>query len=128
MNDFAGDRKRMIVGVVAILVVAGVLVAAPRGSDVTQVISAALQAGFLAAGAAAGWRTYRAQSGRLAELPDRDRAVLFGALALATLTIVGRARFDEIAGSAGLLLWLCTLGGCGAALYWVWRESRRYTY
>jgi hypothetical protein len=118
----------MIMGIVAILVFAGVLVAAPRGNDVTQVISAALQAGFLAAGAAAGWRFYRAQSGRLAELPDRDRGVLFGALALATLSIVGRARFDQLAGSAGLLLWLCTLGGCGWAVYWVWRESRRYSY
>lgn len=118
----------MIVGLVAIFVIAGLLVAAPRGDDVTRVLSAALQAGFLAAGAAVAWRFYRAQSGRLVELRDRDRGVLFGALALATLTIVGRGRFNEIAGSAGLLLWLCTLGGCGGAVYWVWRESRHYTY
>ncbi len=128
MNDFTGDRKRMIVGLVAIFVIAGLLVATPRGDDVTRVLSATLQAAFLAAGAAMAWRFYRTQSSRLVELPDRDRGVLFGALALATLTIVGRTRFDEVAGSAGLFLWLCTLGGCGGAVYWVWRESRRYTY
>lgn len=127
MRDPEASGSRTIVGVAAILLLAGALVAAPRGGDVVDVVSAALQAAFLAVLAAAGWRLYRSQSNWFADLTDRNRGFLFGATALALLTIVGRGRFDQI-GGGGALLWLAVLAGCGLTVFWVWRESRRFSY
>lgn len=121
-----GDRRRTIIGIGVILLVALALVALPRGGDVIEVVSAALQAAFLAALAVAGRHLYRIRSSWLAELPDRDRGVLFGALAVALLTIVGKSRFDSL-GGGGVLLWIVVLASCGLAVFWVWNESRRYT-
>ena len=57
-----------------------------------------MQAAFLAAAAWSGWMLYRTRSSWLAELPDRDRGILYGALATALLTLVGRGQFEEIGG------------------------------
>jgi hypothetical protein len=121
------NRRRTIIGIAAIMLVALALVALPRGGEVIDVASAALQAAFLAVIALAGQRLYHSRSGWLAELPDRDRGVLYGACAVALLTVVARGRFDAL-GGAGVLLWLLVLVASGLAVYWVWRESRRFTY
>jgi cobalamin synthase len=122
-----GERRRTIIGIAAIMLVALALVALPRGGDVINVVSAALQAVFLAVIALSGQRLYQARSGWLAELPDRDRGVLYGALAVALLTLVAKGRFDAL-GGGGSLIWLSVLVACGLAVYWVWRESRRFSY
>lgn len=125
--DFEGDRRRRLIGIGAILLIAAVFVAMPGGDDAKNVISAAMQAAFLAAGAWSGWMLYRTRSTWLAELPNRDRGILYAALSVALLTIVGRGRFDEI-GGGGVIVWIAVLAGCGFAVYWVWRESRRFSY
>lgn len=124
--DFEGERRRRWIGIGAILVIAAAFVALPGGDDAKNVIGAALQAAFLAGAAWAGWTMYRARSSWLAELPDRDRGILYGALAVALLAIVGRGRFSEFGG--GVVVWAAILAGCGFAVYWVWRESRRYGF
>ena len=105
--------------------IALVIAIAPRGGELITVASATLSAAFLIAIAASLWRLYRSQSFWLQTLPDRNRAVLYAALSIATLDLVAKARFDAIAG--GLVVWIAVLAGCGFAVYWVWQESRRYT-
>lgn len=125
--DFEGDRRRRLIGIGVILLVAAGFVLLPGGDDAKNVISAAVQAAFLAAAAWTGWMLYRTRSSWLAELPDRDRGILYGALATALLTLIGRGQFDGV-GGGGTVLWLAVLAGCGFAVFWVWRESRRYSY
>ncbi|MBI5310399.1 MAG: hypothetical protein HZB14_05150 [Actinobacteria bacterium] len=125
--DFEGDRKRRLIGIGVILLLAAGFVALPGGDDAKDVVSAAVQAAFLAAIAWSGWMLYRTRSTWLAELPERDRGILYAALAAGLLTVVGRGRFSEI-GEGGTLLWLGVLAGCGFAVFWVWRESRRFSY
>lgn len=125
--DYEGDRKRRLIGIAVILVAAAAFVALPGGDDARNVITAALQAAFLAAGGWAAAAFYRSRSTWLAELPDRDRGILYGALATALVVIVGRGRFAEI-GGGGTLVWLAALAACGGAVFWVWRESRRFSF
>lgn len=119
------DRKRLGIGLLIIALVAFAIVVLPSGGDVINVAAGAIQAAFLAVIAFALVRMYRARGSWLSALPDRDRGVLYGALALGTLVLVARGRFQEV-GDGGTMLWLGALAACAAAIYWVWRESRRY--
>jgi|SRR5215218_2241173 len=119
------DRRRTAIGLLAIAVIALLIVVLPAGGDVVDVVSGAVQVAFLAALAFAAVRLYRSQGMWLNSLPDRDRGVLYGALSIGVLTIVAQDRFREV-GSGGTVLWFGALAACGVAIYWVWRESRRY--
>ena len=58
-------------------------------------------------------------------LPERQRGILYAAVALATITIVATRRmWDE--GGLGAMLWLAFLGLSIWALYSVWRAYREY--
>lgn len=125
--NYEADRRRTYIGVAAIAVVAFLIVAAPSGGDFMEVVSGALQAGFLAAIAVSAVRFYRERSMWISSLPDRHRALLIGAVATALFTIVADGRFREI-GSGWVLPWLAVLAACGFTVLWVWRESRRYSF
>lgn len=127
MRVMDDDGRRRYIGVAVLLLVALALVAMPRGDDVINVVTAALQVAFLTAIALSVRALYRSWSGRLAEFSDRDRAILYGALGAAMLVIVGRGRFDEL-GDFSLIAWIAALAACGFAMFWVWRESRRHSF
>lgn len=110
-------------GVVALLALGITLL--PRGGEVIDVAGTTVQAVFLAALAAAGWRFYRSRKLWLDALGDRDRALLYGAVGAGIFTVAAKGRFDSFGG--GNLLWLGVLALCGFGVYWVWRESRRYS-
>lgn len=124
MSENSG--RRTAIGLIAIALIALAIVALPSGGDVLDVSFATLQAVFLAAIAFSAIRFYRGQSFWLSALAERDRAILYSALSVAMLTVVARGRFREI-GDGGSFIWLMSLVACGGAVYWVWRESRRYT-
>jgi hypothetical protein len=122
------DRRRnTYIGLAVIALVALAIVALPSGGDFTRFVSDALQAAFLAAIAVSVARLYRSQSMWLSALSDRDRGILYGAGAIATLTIVADERWREI-GNGGRVAQWCIVGACAFAAYWVWRESKRYSY
>lgn len=118
------DRKRMYIGIAIIAVIAFLIVALPSGGDATRLISDSLQAAFLAAMAVAGVRVYRTQGEWLNGLTDRNRGILFGAIATALVTVVAHGRFMDMTG--GIVLEIIIYGGCGLAVFLVWRDSRRY--
>lgn len=119
------DRRRMYIGIAAILVIAFLIVALPDGASATRLVSGALQAAFLAAIAVTLTRLYYSQRDWLSALPDNHRGALYASGAVALLAIVGTSRFGDL-GFGGILLMILILGACAGTAFWVWRESRRY--
>ena len=58
-------------------------------------------------------------------LEERQRGLLYGALALVAFALVATSRMWD-AGGLGALLWLAMLGAAGWALYSVWRAYQTY--
>ncbi|MFY9469293.1 MAG: hypothetical protein WAP37_04170 [Solirubrobacterales bacterium] len=121
------DRRRLYAGIGLIALFALAITVLPGGGEAVEVISAALQAAFLAAMAFAAWRLYRSRATWLSSLPDRHRGVLYAAIATAVWTVVAIGRFREL-GGAWALPWIAVMAASGFAVFWVWRESRRYSF
>ena len=101
-----------------------VIVAVPGGGTGANLILAVISLAFLAAIAWLGRRLYLENSFTLLSLTTRQRALLYGAIAAAFMTLVATARLWET--GLGLLAWIALLGGSAFALWYVWSESRRY--
>jgi hypothetical protein len=127
MINPVSDRRRTYLGIAIIAVVALLVVVLPRGGDVVTLASGALQAAFLAALAVMGARLYRTHSSWLNALSERDRGLLYGAISVAVLTITADDRFRS-AGGGLRLLEFAIVGACAGTCYWIWRESRRYSF
>ena len=57
-------------------------------------------------------------------MSDRHRALLYGGVAVAFVTLIATDRlFDS---GLGTILWFALLGGSVLAVYHAWIESRRY--
>lgn len=121
-----GETRRTWIGIALIAAAALAVVALPGGGVLAALVGNSIQAAFLALAAFGMTRLYRTRSDWLAQLPNRDRAVLYAAGAVAVLAIVAFGRFREL-GGGGTVLLIAILGVCGAAAYWVWRESQRWT-
>lgn len=120
------DRTRLWRGLAIVALIALAVTLLPGAGNGVDVFVDALRCLFLAAIAASGWRLYVTQQFWLSSLGDLQRAVLYGAIAVAVFTLAADRRFDELGG--GLLMQMVVLGGCGAAVFWVWSESRRNAY
>ena len=120
-----GGSKALIRGLAIVAVVALAITVMPRGGDVLDVALATLQAAFLAAIAAVGWRLYHARSFWLKTLSERSSQILYVTFAVAPLAVVAKGRFYSW-GHLGKLAWIGVLAACGFAVYWVWQDSRRY--
>ena len=79
---------------------------------------------FLAAIGFFGYRLFHQFRFEIESLEDRDRAVLYGSIALAILTFAGARRMFD-AGGGGTIAWLALVGISVYGLYWVWTRYRR---
>jgi hypothetical protein len=71
------------------------------------------------------YRLYMENRDSIFGLPERQRGILYAALALATITLVATRRmWDE--GGAGAILWLAFIGLSVWGLYSVWRSYSEY--
>lgn len=71
------------------------------------------------------YRLYMEHRASVFSLDDRMRALLYGSLALAAITIVATSRmWDE--GGLGGLAWLALLGLAAMGMLRVWRAYREY--
>lgn len=119
--------RRTYIGIAVVALIAFGIVALPEGDAAATFVTSLLSAIFLGLLGISAARLYRQRSDWFAELPDKHRALLYGAIAVAILAIVGTARFGEL-GFAGILIEVLLLIACAGAAFWVWRESRRYAY
>jgi hypothetical protein len=110
---------------VAIIMVLALGVAfVPGGGNAANTVLTALTMGFLAG---ITWLIYtlgRQNQLTLATLSDGRRAVLYAALGLIALLIVGTDELLDTGG--GTLAWILLMGAAIAAIWRVWLEANTY--
>ena len=112
---------------IAIIVVLAVAVwKLPGGGEASLTISNLLWLVFVAGLLFLGFRMYMEHRDSIFSLTERQRGVLYAALALATITVVATRRMWDEGGGLGAILWLAFLGLSIYAIYSVWRAYREY--
>jgi len=110
------------IGVIALVALA--ITVLPGGGTAVEVVLTALTIAFLAAIGLFGYRLFHQFRFEIESLEDRDRAVLYGSIALAILTFAAARRMFD-AGGGGTIAWLALVGISVYGLYWVWTRYRR---
>jgi amino acid permease len=110
---------------IAILILLAVIVWLVPGGDrasvtLSNVLGLMLAAGFVFL----GYRMYMEHRATILGLEDRQRGILYAALALIVIMIVGFSRLWQT--GAGGLLWLFLVAIACWAVYSVWRSWRAY--
>ncbi len=108
-----------------VLVIAVAAWKLPGGGTATSTISNALSVAFVAGFCFFGYRLYMEHRDALHGLDDRQRGILYAALALAAFALVATSRLWNL-GAGGAILWLALLGAAAWAIYTVWRAYRTY--
>jgi hypothetical protein len=119
------DRNKNIRNVAIILALAVAVWKLPGGGTAAATISNIFSVLFLAGLFFLGYRVYMERRMTIFGLPERQRGLLYGALALLAFAIVATSRMWN-AGGLGAVLWLAMLGAAGWALYSVWRAYQTY--
>jgi hypothetical protein len=110
--------------VVIIALVALAIVAIPGGGRAADLLLAAMSLAFMAAIAWFARRLYAENQFTLLSLSTTHRALLYGAVAVAFMTLVATSR---LWGSGlGVLTWIALLVAAALTVSYVWTESRRY--
>ena len=119
------DRNKHLRNIAIILVIAVAVWKLPGGGTAAATISNIFSVAFLGGLFFLGYRLYMEHRVEIHGLEERQRGMLYGALALVVFAIVATSRMWN-AGGLGALLWLAMLGAAGWALYSVWRTYRTY--
>jgi hypothetical protein len=97
----------------------------PGGDTASRTISNLLSVLFIGGLLFFGYRLYMEHRETIFGLPERNRGILYAAVALATITLVATGRmWDE--GGLGAMLWLAFMVIAIWALFSVWRAYREY--
>jgi hypothetical protein len=98
----------------------------PGGDTAGRTISNLLGIIFIGALLFLGFRLYMENRETLFSLPERQRGILYAALALAGITLVATPRMWDDGGGPGAILWLAFIGLAVWGVYGVWRSYREY--
>lgn len=107
-----------------VLVIAALVVLIPGGGTGANVALQAASLAFLASLAWIASRLYREHRVSLYSLGDSRRATLYGAVAVAALTLTATSRLWQT--STGQIVWFALLGGAGYAAFAVIWAARKY--
>lgn len=119
------NPRRTLIGLAVIALIAFLLVAMPSGGVAMELVNNSIQAAFLVLIAYSLTMLYRSQADWLGSLSDRDRGIVYGAVAVGLLSIIAVDRFRDL-WNGGIVLVVLILAACGGSIWWVWRESRRW--
>jgi hypothetical protein len=119
------DRNKHLRNIAIILALAVAVWKLPGGGTASQTIANIFSVIFLAGLFFLGYRVYMERRETLFGLDERQRGLLYGALALAAFAIVATRRLWN-AGGLGAMLWLLMLGASAWAMYSVWRAYKTY--
>ena|SRR5689334_9967227 len=119
------DRNKHIRNAAIVLALAVAVWKIPGGGTASATIANIFSVIFLASLFFLGYRVYMERRETLFGLEERQRGLLYGALALATFAVVATDRLWH-AGPLGPMLWLAMLGASAWALYSVWRAYKTY--
>jgi hypothetical protein len=112
------------IGIIVLLAVA--VWKLPGGGEASLTISNLLWIAFIGGLLFLGYRMYMEHRDSIFSLTERQRGVLYAALALATITLVATRRMWNEGGGLGAVLWLGFLGLSIYAVVSVWRAYREY--
>ncbi len=119
------DRNKHLRNIAIILLIALAVWKLPGGGTAAATIANIFSIAFLAGLAFFGYRVYMERRETIFSLEERQRGLMYGALALAAFALVATSKMWG-AGGLGGLLWLAMLGAAAWALYSVWRAYRTY--
>ena len=119
------DRGKHIRNILIIILLALAVWLVPGGDAASVTISNLLSLIFVGGLLFLGYRLYMENRETIFGLEERQRGILYAALALIAITLVATRRmWDE--GGAGAIVWLVLIGGSVYAIYAVWRAYRTY--
>ena len=125
MGVVGPDTGKHLRNIAIILLLAVAVWKIPGGDKASPTISNLLTIVFVGGLLFFGYRLYMENRETILGLPERQRGILYAALALAVITLVATGRmWDE--GGLGAVLWLGFLGLSIWALFSVWRAYREY--
>ena len=120
------ERNKNLRNVAIVLAIAVVVWKVPGGGTAAATISNVFGIAFIAGLFFLGFRMYMEHRETIFGLEERQRGLLYGALALITFALVATSRMWSDGGPLGAVLWLAMLGAAGYTLYSVWRAYRTY--
>ena len=118
------DRLRTARNVAIVLLIAAAVYALPGGGRAANIFESVLLIGLGVGFGYLGLRLYRENRIALHGLGDRYRALLYGALALGMLLVVGQKRLWQ--SGIGELAWFVLAGLVVYALIAIYRYARSY--
>jgi hypothetical protein len=118
------DRGKHLRNIGIIIALALILWLVPGGRTAGVTVSNLLGLIFAGGLLFLGYRIYMERRSTIFGLEDRQRAILYGSLGLATVAIVGTNRLWDT--GAGAIVWLALLSLAAYGLYAVWRTYRTY--
>ena len=119
------DRNKHLRNIAIILLLAVAVWKLPGGGTASRTIENIFAVLFVAGMAFFGYRMYMEHRESIFSLGERQRAIMYGAIALAAFALIATGRLWD-AGGLGAMLWLLMLGASGWALYSVWRAYKTY--
>jgi hypothetical protein len=120
------ERGKHLRNIAIIVVLAVAVWQLPGGDTASVTISNLLTIIFVGGLLFFGYRMYMEYRETLFGLSERQRGILYAAIALATITIVATRRMWNEGGGLGAMLWLAFLGLAIYAVFSVWRAYREY--
>ena len=121
-----GERGKHIRNIAIILGLTVVVWLVPGGERASVTVSNVLTIVFVGGLLFFGYRLYMEHRETIFSLPERQRGILYAAIALAAITIVATGRMWQDGGGLGAILWLAFLGLAVWGLVTVWRAYREY--
>jgi hypothetical protein len=118
------DRFKNLRNVAIVLAIATAVYALPGGGRAARTFESILFVGFGIGIGYLGLRLYREGRVALHGLGDPYRALLYGAIAVAAVVVIGQKRFWQ--SGLGELVWFILAGLVVYAVVAVWRHSRSY--
>ena len=119
------DRNKHLRNIAIILLLAVAVWKLPGGGTASRTIENIFAVLFVAGMAFFGYRMYMEHRESIFSLGERQRGIMYGAIALAAFALIATRRLWD-AGGLGAMLWLLMLGASGWALYSVWRAYKTY--
>jgi hypothetical protein len=119
------DAAKHLRNVAIILVIAVAVWKLPGGGVAASTIGNVFSVVFIGGIAFLAYRIYMERRDTINGLEERQRGLLYGALALAGFALIATRRMWD-AGGLGALIWIAMLGAAGYAIYSVWRAHTTY--
>ena len=119
------DALKNLRNVAIILVIAVAVWKLPGGGTAANTIGNVFAVFFIGGLFFLGYRLYMERRDVILGLEERQRGLLYGALALAAFALIATRRMWD-AGGLGAVIWIAMLGASAYAIYSVWRAYSSY--